>query len=301
MMKIMITGADGQLGRALRQQFSVPGVTLVALPREMLDITDSAAVTQAFATHQPDFVLNAAGFSSWTSAQQKPALCYAVSRDGAGHLAAACAQHGAVMVQFSSEHVFAGESYQAMTETDPTQPQSVLGNSQLEAEQMVREHCPEHLIVRTSGLFSGHGNNIITQTLQAMRAGMPVKATPHLMYCPTFADHLATILLGVIRQLACRVEPLLWGTYHYCDKQQVTHLEFVQSIIAQAELLGLAEAVPVQAVAPSDLEHWPNNDRFCVLATDHIFLHFGVRQRRWRLGLSTALEQALSEIAENLQ
>lgn len=295
MMKMMITGADGQLGRALQQQFSVPGIALVALPRETLDITDSTAVAQAVATHQPDFVINAAGFSSWTSAQQKPAQCYAVTRDGAGILAAACAQHGAVMVQFSSEHVFAGDSFQAMTESDLPQPQSVLGNSQLEAEQMVREHCPEHLIIRTSSLFSGYGNNIITQTLKSMRAGTPVKATPDIVFCPTFADHLATILLGVIRQLACRVEPLLWGTYHYCDKQQVTHLEFVESIVAQAQLLDLGEPVPIQPVAPAELEHWPNTDRFCVLATDHIFLNFGVRQRRWRLGLNAALLQTAED------
>lgn len=286
----MITGADGQLGRALQTRFSAADCTLVALNRAQLDITDAAAVNAAVQAHQPEFVLNAAGFSSWSAAQQKPAQCYAVTRDGAGHLAAACAQHGAIMVQFSSEHVFAGHSYQAMTEADPPEPQSVLGNSQLEAEQRVRELCPEHLIIRSSGLFSSFGNNIITQTVQAMLSGAAVNGSPDLVFCPTFVDHLTTILLGVVRQLACRVEPALWGTYHYCDKQQISHLEFVQSIVSQAELLGVAPAVPVVSVPPNELAHWPNSERFCVLATDHIFLNFGVRQRRWRLGLNTALQ-----------
>ena len=289
-MKIMITGADGQLGRALSSQFSAPDCTLIALNRAQLDITDAAAVQAAIRKHQPEFVLNAAGFSSWTAAQQKPAECYAVTRDGAGHLAAACAEQGAVMVQFSSEHVFAGSSYQAMTESDLPQPQSVLGNSQLEAEQVVRESCPEHLIVRTSGLFSGHGNNIVTQTIQAMRRGEPAQATADIVFCPTYVDHLGVILLGVVRQLACRVDPPLWGTYHYCDKQQISHLEFVQSIVTQAELLGIASALPVIEVPPEQLLHWPNTARFCVLAADHIFLTFGVRQRRWRLGIHAALQ-----------
>jgi dTDP-4-dehydrorhamnose reductase len=298
-MKIMITGADGQLGRALQTHFAVSDCSLVVLQRTQLDITDATAVTAAVQAHQPDFVLNAAGFSSWTAAQQKPTECYAVTRDGAGHLAAACAQHGAVMVQFSSDHVFAGNSYQAMTEIDVPEPQSVLGNSQLEAEQIIRERCPEHLIIRTSGLFSGVGNNIITQTVQAMRSGEPAKAIEAMVFCPTFADHLAIILLGVIRQLNCRVDPLLWGTYHYCDKQQISHLEFVQSIQAQADHLAKAPSVPVVSVPAHELAHWPNSERFCVLATDHIFLNFGVRQRRWRLGLNAALQQMELNIVNN--
>lgn len=297
--QILITGADGQLGRALTHQFSVPDCSVVALSREQLDITDSTAVNKAIQTHRPEFVLNAAGFSSWTVAQQKPAQCYAVTRDGAGNLAKACAQHGAVMVQFSSEHVFAGDSYQAMTEADLPQPQSVLGNSQLEAEHRVREYCAEHIIIRSSGLFSGFGNNIITQTFQSIQRGQTIYATEEVIYCPTYADHLAIILLGVVRQLACRVDPVLWGTYHYCDKQQISHFEFVQSIVAQAELLGLCAPVPVLQAAPEQVPHWPNTQRFCVLATDHIFLNFGVRQRRWRLGLNTALQQSETFIVNN--
>lgn len=289
-IKMLLTGADGQLGRALQAQLVAPGLSVVALSRSQLDITDAEAVSQSLRAHQPEFVLNAAGFSSWTAAQHKPADCYAVTRDGAGHLATACAEAGAVMVQFSSDHVFTGQSFEALTEADVPNPQSVLGNSQLEAEQLVRERCAEHLIIRTSGLFSSHGNNIITQTVQAMLAERPIAASEDIVYCPTYVDHLAIILLGVLQQLACRVEPPLWGTYHYSDKQQISHFEFVQSIVAQAELLGIGPAVPVLAVPASQIQHWPNTKRFSVLATDRIFLTFGVRQRRWRLGLNAALQ-----------
>lgn len=299
-MKILITGADGQLGRALHAQFLASGLAVVALNRAHLDITDVDAVNKSVHEHQPEFVINAAGFSSWTAAQQKPAQCYSVTRDGAGYLAAACAQQGAVMVQFSSDHVFVGQTFQAIPETELPSPQSVLGNSQLEAEQRVRELCDEHLIIRSSGLFSGYGNNIITQTLQTMRAEQPIAATQEIVYCPTFVDHLAIIVTGMLHQVSCRVDPPLWGTYHYCDKQHISHFEFVQSIVAQAVLLGIAPAVPVYSAPASTLLHWPNAERFSVLATHQIFLTFGVRQRRWRLGLNAALQNEHHRIVKKV-
>ncbi len=290
-MKVLITGAGGQVGSALMQTFGEAGLSPRGLTRADLDITDADAVKAAIGEATPDYVINAAAYSDVAVAQGDAKRCYAVNRDGAANLAQACHEEGAALLYPSSDYVFDGLRAQPYTEKDKANPRNVYGNSKYEGEEAVREYCPRHLILRTSWLFSGAGNNFFVRTLERAMAGQPIRGVNDQISCPTWTRHMAVVCLAMLRQVHCNTEPALWGTYHYCDRGATTRYDFARTIVDKAVQAGMASEVQVQAIESSELQNRAEEPRQSVLSTDHLFFTFAIRQRGWRLGLKAALSE----------
>lgn len=289
-MKVLITGARGQVGTALTAACTEVGIQHLGLGRRELDITDGAAVQAVLARERPDFVINAAAFSDVAVAQGEANRCYAINRDGAANLAQACAAVGAGLLYLSSDYVFDGLQARPYTEQDKPNPRNVYGNSKLEGEEAVREYCSRHLVLRTSWVFSAAGNNFFMRSLERAMSGQPVKGVNDQISCPTWAGHLAIVCVAMLQQVHCNIEPNLWGTYHYSDRGATTRYEFARTIVAQAVQAGLASETQVQAIESADLQNRAEEARQSVLSSDHLFFTFGIRQRGWRQGLKSALE-----------
>lgn len=297
-MKLLITGAGGQVGQALMRACANAEIAHVGLTRQQLDITRADDIKAALAQVQPDFVINAAAISDVRAAQADALLCYQVNRDGAALLAKACTEYGIGLVYLSTDYVFDGQSARPYRETTRPDPQNVYGNSKYEGEQAVREYCPHHLIVRTSWVFSAQGNNFFTRVLDRARAGETVTAVDDQISSPTWSGHLAQVCIAMLQQVHCQTEPELWGTYHYCDRGPTSRCDFARTILTQATHVGEVRDWQVEAIDSKSLGLRAETPRQSVLLTEKLFFTFGIQQRRWRRGVSVALDQYLAALRD---
>ena len=194
---LLVTGADGQLGRELLMRGRARGLAMQGCTRGDLDIGDRDAVLRAVATAGADIVVNAAAYTAVDLAEQERDRAFAVNAEGPRHLAEACAAHGLPLIHVSTDYVFDGTKPGAYSEDDPVAPINVYGASKEAGERAVRETCPAHVILRTSWVYSAHGRNFVLtmRQLAAERETLSVVADQH--GSPTSAADLADAMLDV--------------------------------------------------------------------------------------------------------
>lgn len=226
-MKVLITGAAGQLGYDLQGCFSDSGDDVVAADRAALDVTDPTAVTQIVAQAAPEVVVHTAAFTKVDACETETETAWSVNAVGTWHVARACASAGSAMVYLSSDYVFDGTLGRPYTEFDQVRPMSMYGRTKEAGEQKVRESLEEHYVVRTSWVHGSHGGNFAKTMLRLGRDRGAVSVVDDQTGSPTFTFDLAP----QIRRLA---QTQMYGTYHLTNSGQCTWFDFAQAIFDQA-------------------------------------------------------------------
>ncbi|MEO1632504.1 MAG: dTDP-4-dehydrorhamnose reductase, partial [Bacteroidota bacterium] len=213
-MRVLIPGANGQVGRELVARAAQHDIEAMGLTRADLDLNDAKAVRAVVQAHQPDAVVNAAAYTAVDRAESEPDLAFAVNRDGPAALAAACADLGIPLVHFSTDYVFDGAKPEPYVEGDPAAPLGVYGQSKWEGEEAVRAALDRHLILRVSWVFSRHGGNFVKTMLRLGREREALRIVADQHGGPTPASAIADAALVTLRQASERNDD--WGTYHFC-------------------------------------------------------------------------------------
>lgn len=189
-MRILVTGANGILGRALRERLT-GGDTLYLWGRGEADITDEAATRAAARGLDFDTVIHAAAYTNVDGAESEPAMAMAVNRDGTRHVAALARERGAVLVYVSSDYVFDGTKGAPYMEEDPPHPLGVYGASKLAGEEAALDSGAPCLVVRTSWLFGAGGKNFVDTIAAKALRGEPLQVVDDQHGSPTYARDLA--------------------------------------------------------------------------------------------------------------
>uniref|UniRef100_A0A6H1ZSY5 Putative dTDP-4-dehydrorhamnose reductase n=1 Tax=viral metagenome TaxID=1070528 RepID=A0A6H1ZSY5_9ZZZZ len=231
-MKVLITGAAGQLGQALVREAARRGFEAVASDLGELDITDCQAVGDYLDTHHPQVVINAASATRVDDLEQDPDLALKVNSLGPRNLAVACRCLGLKLVQVSTDYVFDGAKAAPYVEWDPPRPLSVYGLSKLLGEEAVRQQCPDHFIVRTAWLYGLPGPNFVTAVLARGRSLSPGEELP------VVHDQRGTptSTLALAPQLLALAQTQVFGTYHATCQGETTWFEFACLILKRAGL-----------------------------------------------------------------
>jgi dTDP-4-dehydrorhamnose reductase len=196
---LVIVGARGTLGKAFAQVCEVRGITYCLLTRQQMDITDSVSVNAVFAKLQPWAVVNAAGYVRVDDAEREPLICLKINTEGAAILAAACAQHHAALLTFSSDLVFNGAVTNPYVETDTAAPLNVYGYSKVLAEKLVFQTYPASLVIRTSAFFGPWDDyNFVTIALRQLSAGHTFIAAEDVVISPTYIPDLVHASLDLL-------------------------------------------------------------------------------------------------------
>jgi dTDP-4-dehydrorhamnose reductase len=224
-VKVLVTGAGGQLGHDLVAAFSDHDV--VGMARADLDVTDEAAVVAAVRDHEPDLVIHAAAFTKVDACESEPDTAWRVNAIGSWWIARACALADAAMVYLSSDYVFDGRTDRPYTEFDAVNPQSVYGRTKEAGEQLVRRTLDRHYIVRTSWVLGVHGANFVKTMLRLGRERSAVSVVDDQTGSPTFAFDLAPS----IRALAVTGR---YGTYHLTNGGACTWYDLAAAVFAEA-------------------------------------------------------------------
>ena len=287
-MKLLVTGCKGQVGIELVRQGAATH-EVVAFDHAGLDITDAKAVHEAVQRVRPDVVINAAAYTAVDRAEEEVELAFAVNRDGAANLAKACSAIHIPMVHISTDYVFDGSKQGAYTEDDPIDPLGVYGASKAAGEDGVREYCPHHLILRTSWVFSAHGNNFVKTMLRlgAEREVLNVVADQYGK--PTSAYEIAKTTYAMLAR-----KKTDWGLYHFAQPDVITWFEFAKAIFDEARQQGLSLAIKqLNAIATEDystVARRPKNSDLCCREIERAF---GLRIPSWKESLSNVVEVTL--------
>jgi dTDP-4-dehydrorhamnose reductase len=237
-MKVLITGAGGQLGHELCRAFADHDV--VGLAHDALDITVEAAVAAAVDELGPELVVNAAAWMDVDGCEADGARAHAVNALGPWWLARACARSAATLVHVSTDYVFGGALDQdrpreadgtprGWSEFDPVAPVNVYGRSKAAGETLVRQTLPSHHIVRTSWVHGPHGHNFVRTMLRLGHEGMQLRVVDDQIGSPTATPDLAV----AIRELAVSGR---FGTWHRTNRGRCSWFDLARATFALADL-----------------------------------------------------------------
>lgn len=227
-MRIVITGAKGMLGRTLMGALS--DHERVGLSRKDVELTDPRAVRAAFEASRPDLVLHAAAYTKVDQAESETEQAYADNARASAQVADAARHVGARLIAFSTDYVFSGDLDRAYHEHDLTGPRTAYGRTKLAAEEAIRAHCPDHLILRIAWLYGAGGPSFVHTIARVAREGRPLKIVDDQVGNPTSCEAVA----GLVRQL---LDVPLVGIAHATCEGEATWFEFAQAFLGE---LGIA-------------------------------------------------------------
>jgi dTDP-4-dehydrorhamnose reductase len=283
---LLVTGAGGQLGRALAERL---GARAVACAHAELDIADACAVERRIAAERPAAVLNTAAFNLVDAAEDRPDDAMRANRTGPLVLARACHAHEVLLVHFSTDYVFSGDGRTPLGEEDPASPRGVYGASKLAGERAVAAEAPRHMIVRTSGLYGsreagGKGGNFVDTIRRLARERDVVRVVDDQHVSPTSAADLAAKTLELVdRWLATPATDLL-GLYHVTNAGGCSWSEFAREIVRRS---GLGAAI--EPISTAQYGACAPRPAYSVLARHHLGRLGLDDMRPWRDALADYL------------
>lgn len=231
-MRILLFGANGQVGRETAALAAARGVDLFGVDRARADIADPVAVARLFAEVAPTLAINAAAYTAVDRAESEPEAATRGNATGPGVLAERCARLGVPLIHISTDYVFDGTKAGAYVEADPIAPLGVYGRTKAAGEAAVRAADERHVILRTSWVYGVHGANFLKTMLRLAGERDRLTIVADQRGCPTATRDIAEALLAVARQMEAGTAR--FGTYHFAGSGVTTWHGFARAIISAA-------------------------------------------------------------------
>lgn len=226
MKKILVTGANGQLGQSLQKlSQKEKGFQFLFTDSETLDITNKEEVFNFFWQNEPDFCINAAAYTAVDLAETDLEKAFLINADGTENLASACAEYNAQFIHVSTDYVFDGTNNLAYTEEDFTNPLGVYGASKLAGEELALEANPCTIILRTSWVYSEFGKNFVKTMLSLFATKDELNVVADQFGQPTNATDLADAILTIVK-----TEKKVPGIFNFSNEGKISWCEFAQKI-----------------------------------------------------------------------
>lgn len=283
-MKVLLLGANGQLGSALRET-KPQGVDLIAYDLAELDLATAGDVEERVAQSQAQLVLNAAAYTAVDKAETEEALAFRVNAQVVGSIARGAARMGARFVHVSTDYVFDGAKGAPYLPDDPAAPLGVYGRSKRQGEVEALEGCRDSLVVRTAWVYAEQGANFVKTMLRLMAEKPQLRVIADQIGTPTYAASLAGALWA-LAQTDHR------GILHYTDSGVASWYDFACAIQEEALAIGLLkQAVPVVPIATSEYPTPARRPLFSILDKSQSWALLGQPANHWRVNLRTMLER----------
>ncbi len=283
-MKLLISGANGQLGLALTRRLRGTH-EVVAVARDMFDLADTKACFEVLQRERPGVLLNCAAYTAVDRAETEPSLAHAINAEGPNHLAKSCRELGIFLVHFSTDYVFDGRVTQPYVETDATAPTSVYGRTKLEGETCIAALLPEHLIFRLSWVYSNDGANFYKTMLRLAQDRPVLRVVADQWGVPNYAADLADAVACTLSRSLAELRSLS-GLYHLSGQGPTSWQDFATAIIEGA---GLDDRVAVEPILTSDYPTAAKRPSYSALNANRFVAAFGCNTPRWQDGLQRCL------------
>lgn len=305
-MKLLVTGANGQVGRELRRALAPLG-EVVASSRdgkladggrgETADLAQPDSLPTLLDRVRPDIIINAAAHTAVDRAEDEPELAQRINAEAVGVLARWTAAHDALLVHYSTDYVFDGTRAKPRREDDATAPLGVYGASKLAGEKLLRDSGARHMLFRTAWVYAAHGHNFLKTMLRLGAEHERLTVVDDQHGTPTPARLIADVTasaLGQWQQTDAAQRSALQGTFHLVADGSTTWCGFARAIMQQASTMGLLENAPeVVAVDSSAYPTRAERPTWSVLDTTRLRRVFGIELPGWEQGLQQVLADIL--------
>ncbi|HCS63988.1 MAG TPA: dTDP-4-rhamnose reductase [Cellvibrio sp.] len=281
--KLLLTDVISPLGRALEHELEREPFKLLVPAAAELDWSDVHSLQSYLHKHQPDLIVNCRG---WEEAFHAGGQAVLIST--ARQLAQVCSDLQTPLIHLSSYSVFGGDSKGTHSEKDTVAPLSDTGRAFAEAEQVITELLPKHIILRLSWVIGAYGDNLLTRLLSSFLAGASVTVNRRLRGAPTALSDVARVTVAMTRQIFCGAEN--WGVMHYCSSDSCTEDEFAEQLLQlliQQQLLTAEPSITLEDSDPTD------EPLSAILGCRRARDYFGIQARSWRPSLLPLVKQWL--------
>lgn len=280
MKKLLITGCNGQLGRALNKEYANEQVQIVNTDVPELDITDQDAVMRCVRELKPDVIMNCGAMTAVDQCESEYEKAFRINALGPRNLSIAAYETGAKFIQISTDYVFSGDAGQPYTETDATDPQSVYGSTKLAGERFVRDFADRYFIIRTAWLY-GEGKNFAATMLRLSESNDSVRVVSDQIGTPTSAAQLA--------QMIHVLEPTEnYGIFHGTCEGQCSWADFAAEIFRRA-----GKHTNVEYITTEEFQAVAKRPAYSVLDNQMLRLTTDFKMMQWQDALSVYLKEIL--------
>lgn len=281
-MKIMVTGAYGQLGNALKRELDGDNtIEAIYTDADTLDLTDSMALSRFFEDNPVDMVINCAAYTAVDRAESDDLKAAAINTGAVGNLGQAAAKHGMKVIHISTDYVFSGENFRPYEENDEPYPQSIYGRTKLEGEGLLTSFSNNAMIIRTAWLYSEFGNNFVKTMLRLADERDEINVVCDQIGTPTYAGDLAHAIHQVIRHE--RWQP---GIYHFTNEGVASWYDFTKAIF---EITG--KTTKVNPIRTTQYPTPAKRPSYSVLSKDKIKRNYGIEIPYWRDSLQRCIQE----------
>ncbi len=239
-MKILITGADGQLGKSIQDVAKEhPQLGFVATDYRELDITDPNKIDAFFKDQAFDYCVNCAAYTMVDKAESEIDRAFQINADAVDYLAIACKKYDVCFIHISTDFVFDGEKKVPYTEEDIPNPINVYGLSKLKGEQFIQDRLENYFIIRTSWVYSEYGNNFVKSMLRLAKDRDTINVVNDQIGSPTNAKDLANVIVRLITENSVK-----YGLYHYSNKGVTSWYDFARAIFDEKKIPIIVRPIP---------------------------------------------------------
>jgi dTDP-4-dehydrorhamnose reductase len=289
-LKIVVVGADGQVGQEI-QQVLQPFGELHLFNRQSLDLSQPDAIAQCLGPLQPNVIVNAAAYTAVDKAESEPELAYAINAIAPTQLAKTAQSINAQLIHISTDYVFDGTKGSPYQPSDPTHPMSVYGASKLKGEEGIQENCDRHYILRTAWVYGSYGKSNFVKTMLRLGADRTeLKVVADQIGTPTWARSIAEAIATLIPTLD--TEPSAPGIYHFTNSGVASWYDFAIAIFEEAHSLGIP--LKIEQVLPITTADYPTSAKrpsYSVLSLEKILPILGQSSLHWRAALRLMLKE----------
>lgn len=278
-LKILISGKTGQVAVELQKHLAGLG-ELIVLGRDVLDLSQPGQIRAQVRAHKPDLLIIAAAHTAVDQAENEPELAFAINAIAPGVFAEEAAALGIPLIHYSTDYVFDGRKPAPYTEDDATNPLGVYGKSKLAGELAIAASGAQHLILRTSWVYSTHGKNFLLTMQRLLQERSELRVVADQIGAPTWAGTIAQSTRALIERWQSG-DAAAWGTYHLTASGETSWFGFTQAIAGHLTAQGKACATlePIPASAYPTPAARPQNSR---LDCSKLAREWGVAQPDWR-------------------
>ncbi|MBK6375926.1 MAG: dTDP-4-dehydrorhamnose reductase [Xanthomonadales bacterium] len=297
-MNILLLGANGQVGHALREPLAALGRLHCATRSGLLDdgsvclrvdLTDSDALARVLDASEAGIIVNAAAYTAVDRAEDEPVLADRINHRAVAEIGAWAARKAALVVHYSTDYVFDGRSDRPWHENDATAPLGVYGRSKAAGEQALRDSGAQHLILRTAWVYAARGQNFLRTMLRLAAERDELRVVDDQIGAPTTANWIARTSAGVVQRwlaMTGRERAAACGTYHLTASGRCSWFEFASAILQVAQRAGLIGKIPKLVPIPSaDYPTRAQRPAFSALDNARLALVFGQQPQSWTDGL----------------
>lgn len=282
MAKVLVIGAGGQLGQCIKKIVAQRSITEVVFPDEgAANILNVADLSSLFNQEKPAYVINCAAYTAVDKAEDEADLAKAVNETGASNLAQLCKQHQATLIHISTDFVFEGNEIKLLNEEDVTKPISVYGATKLDGELAIAEELDQHIILRTSWLYSEFANNFVKTMLKLGADRDELNIIADQVGTPTYAIDLANTIFDIIQTPEKK-----YGLYHFSNEGVTSWYDFAKAIF---DLSGTQ--VRVNPIPTSAYPTRAKRPHFSVMDKTKIKRDYNIIVPYWMDSLKECIEQ----------